>query len=132
MMQEIMREHKILPFYMTYPLIQEEDNSEVWKDVEYLQQMYPVGAKIIQNEINKVINLYDYRGSLIYDEFPDRFLLYKLGNEVLESLKRNRDMYMDNKQYQILLEWDGIEEFIMVLLFYEILKRRHQNHLISF
>lgn len=128
----MMKEHRILPFYMSYPLIGEEDNREIWKDVEYLQQMYPVGAKIIQNEINKTINLYDYRGSLIYDEYPDRFLLYRLGNEVLESLKRNREIYSDNKQYQMLLQWDGIEELIMVLLFYEILKRRHQGHLISF
>ena len=131
-MQDIMKERTVLPFYMTYPFMQDEDNSEVWKDVEYLQQMYPMGAKIIQNEINKIINLYDYRGSLIYDEYPDRFLLYRLGNEVIESLKRNRSMSMENQQYQMLLVWDGMEEFVMVLLFYEILKRRHQNHLISF
>lgn len=119
-----MNEHRILPFYMTYPLMEQEDSGDMWKDLEYLQQMYPLGAKIIQNEINKIINLYDYRGSIIYDEYPDRFLLYRLGREVLDSLKRNREMYSDNKQYQMLLEWDGIEEFVVVLLFYEILDRK--------
>ena len=122
-----MSEHKILPFYMTYPLTgQDGDDSVMWKDLEYLQQMYPVGAKILQNEINKSINRYDYRGSMIYDEYPDRLLLSKMCGEVLDSLRKNKDQYKDNKQYLMLLEWDGIEEYVMVLLFYEILKRRHR------
>lgn len=124
-----MKEHRILPFYMTYPVsFDSADNHEMLKDLEYLQQMYPGGAKLLQNEINKSINMYDYRGSMIYDEYPDRFLLYKMGEEILESLRRNKEQYEDNRQYLMLLEWDGIEEFILVLLFYEILKRRHYNH----
>lgn len=127
-----MKEHKILPFYMTYPLsFTSPDNQEMLKDLEYLQQMYPKGAKMLQNEINKSINVYDYRGSMIYDEYPDRFLLYKMGREVLESLRRDKEKHKDDKQYLMLLEWDGIEEFIMVLLFYEILKRRHYNHMVE-
>lgn len=123
-----MSEHKILPFYMTYPLMDQEDGqSRMWKDLEYLQQLYPMGAKILQNEINKSINRYDYRGSMIYDEYPDRLLLYQMGQEVLAALKRNRKKYQNNKQYLMLLEWDGMEEYVMVLLFYEILKRRHRN-----
>lgn len=127
-----MKEHTILPFYMSYPPMGEADHTQIWKDLDYLQQMYPIGAKIIQNEINKIINLYDYRGSMIYDQYPDRFLLYKLGKEVQSSLQKNKESYRDDRQYQMLLEWDGIEEFIMVLLFYEILKRRYQGSLISF
>ncbi|MBR1691559.1 MAG: hypothetical protein IJ711_02160 [Lachnospiraceae bacterium] len=123
-----MNEHKILPFYMTYPLMEQGDEKgAMWKDLEYLQQMYPMGAKILQNEINKCINKYDYRGSMIYDEYPDRLLLYKIGQEVLSSLRRNKDQHQGDAQYLMLLEWDGIEEFVMVLLFYEILRRRHRN-----
>lgn len=123
-----MKNHKILPFYMTYPLsFGTDDNREMLKDLEYMQQMYPEGAKLLQSEINKSMNIYDYRGSMIYDEYPDRFLLYKMGNEILDSLKRNKEKYQDDKQYMMLLEWEGIEEFIMVLLFYEILKRRHKG-----
>lgn len=127
-----MSEHKILPFYMTYPLMeQEEEQKSMWKDLEYLQQLYPKGAKILQNEINKLINRYDYRGSMIYDEYPDRQLLYQLGQEVLSGILQSRRKYKDNKQVLMMLEWEGLEEYVMVLLFYEIIKRRHQNQFMA-
>ncbi|MBO6015775.1 MAG: hypothetical protein J6P60_04215 [Lachnospiraceae bacterium] len=123
-----MSKRNILPFYMTYPPTGPDgQESTMWEDLEYLQQMYPMGAKIVQNEINKTINTYDYRGSLIYDQYPDRRMLYKIAGEVLTSMRENRVKYQGNRQYLMLLEWEGIEEFITVLLFYEILRRRHHN-----
>ena len=51
-----MYEHKILPFYMAYPLpmyYQEEDT--VIRDLEYLQQMYPAEAKKYQKIIASIL-----------------------------------------------------------------------------
>ena len=74
-----MYERKILPFYMTYPLpmyYQEEDS--IIRDLEYLQQMYPSEAKRYQKTISDILDKLDYEGSMIYDEYPDKWQIYKL------------------------------------------------------
>ena len=84
-----MYERKILPFYMTYPLpmyYQEEDS--IIRDLEYLQQMYPKEARKYQKLIASVLDKLDYEGSLIYDEYPDRWQLYKLSMDILDRIKR--------------------------------------------
>lgn len=124
-----MNNRKILPFYMSYPLpIAFEDDREMVKDLEYLQQMYPLGAKKLLAEINKALSIMDYEGSMIYDQYPDRFGLYKMGKDILENLRINPNMGKNDEQLAKLLEWDGIEDLILVILFAEILKRRHQNN----
>lgn len=126
-----MYERKILPFYMTYPLpmyYQEEDS--IIRDLEYLQQMYPTEAKKYQKIIASILDKLDYEGSMIYDEYPDRWQLYKLSMDILERIKReegkekgeneeNRDASNE--------KWEWIGDMIQILLFYEIYKRRHNK-----
>lgn len=124
-----MKDQKILPFYMSYPLpIAFEDDRDMVKDLEYLQQMYPMGAKKLLVEVNKALSILDYEGSMIYDQYPDRFMLYKMGKDILESLRKNPANKKEDEQLVKLLEWDGIDELILVILFFELLKRRHQNN----
>ncbi|MBD5465694.1 MAG: hypothetical protein HDR22_07735 [Lachnospiraceae bacterium] len=123
-----MKDQKILPFYMSYPLpIAFEDDRDMVKDLEYLQQMYPMGAKKLLAEVNKALSILDYEGSMIYDQYPDRFMLYKMGKDILESLRKNPTNKKEDEQLAKLLQWDGIDELILVILFFELLKRRHQN-----
>ena len=68
-----MNQSRILPFYMAYPLplyYQQEDS--VTRDLEYLQQMYPVQARKYQKIIAETLYCMDYEGSMIYDEYPDK------------------------------------------------------------
>ncbi len=119
---------RILPFYMAYPLplyYQEEDT--ITRDLEYLQQLYPAEAKKYQKIIVDILNTMDYEGSCIYDEYPDKWQLYRLTQAVMDKVKRmnsedNKDNSGDEKN------WEWTEEFIQVLLYYEIYKKRHANH----
>ncbi len=123
-----MKNQKILPFYMSYPLpIAFEDDRDMVKDLEYLQQMYPIGSKRLLAEVNKALSILDHEGSMIYDQYPDRFMLYKMGKDILESLRKNPVKEKEDEQLAKLLAWDGIDELILVILFFEVLKRRHQN-----
>ena len=84
-----MDNHRILPFYMTYPLplfYQEED--KVQRDLEYLQQMYPAEAKRYQKIIAAMLDKIDYDGSMIYDEYPDRMRMYSLTQDIVNQIKR--------------------------------------------
>ena len=92
-----MDNHRILPFYMTYPLplfYQEED--KVQRDLEYLQQMYPTEAKRYQRIIVSMLDKIDYEGSMIYDEYPDRMRLYSLAQDIVNQIKREESMERNN------------------------------------
>lgn len=143
-----MNQSRILPFYMAYPLpmyYQEEDT--VTRDLEYLQQMYPSEAKRYQKIIAEILNQIDYEGSCIYDEYPDRWQLYRLTQTVMDKIKRmeRSENSMGNKAHGSENDsadgvgenaafaaaerpWGQIEELVQVLLYYEIYKKRHANH----
>ena len=122
-----MYERKILPFYMTYPLpmyYQEEDS--IIRDLEYLQQMYPSEAKKYQKVIAGILDKLDYEGSMIYDEYPDTWQLYKLCRVILDRIKRAEEK--DAPEVEIPAEkWEWIGDLVQILLFYEIYKRRHNS-----
>lgn len=124
-----MYERKILPFYMTYPLpmyYQEEDS--IIRDLEYLQQMYPAEAKKYQKLIASILDKLDYEGSLIYDEYPDRWQLYKLSTDILNRIKSQEakeEGGIDKEEADEKWEWIG--DLIQILMFYEIYKRRHNT-----
>lgn len=86
---ERMNQSRILPFYMAYPLplyYQEEDT--VTRDLEYLQQMYPMEAKKYQKIIAETLDRLDYEGSMIYDEYPDRWQIYRLTQVIVDKIKK--------------------------------------------
>lgn len=124
-----MHERKILPFYMTYPLpmyYQEEDS--IIRDLEYLQQMYPKEARKYQKLIASILDKLDYDGSLIYDEYPDRWQLYKLSMDILDRIKR-QEIKEDGSvgKEESPEKWEWIGDLVQILLFYEIYKRRHNS-----
>ncbi|MDD6491578.1 MAG: hypothetical protein PUG54_05020 [Firmicutes bacterium] len=122
-----MYERKILPFYMTYPLpmyYQEEDS--IIRDLEYLQQMYPSEAKRYQKIISDILDKLDYEGSMIYDEYPDKWQLYKLSRDILDRIKREEKQ--KNPDQDVPEEkWEWLGDMVQILLFYEIYKRRHNT-----
>ena len=125
-----MEDRRILPFYMTYPLpiyYQEEDT--IMRDLEYLQQMYPSEAKRYQKIIASVLDRIDYEGSMIYDEYPDRWQLYKLSMEITDRIKREDIMEGETGEGNPMSEERGkwLGDMIQILLFYEIYKRRHNR-----
>ncbi len=118
-----MNQSRILPFYMTYPLplyYQQEDT--VTRDLEYLQQMYPAEAKKYQKVIIETLDHIDYEGSMIYDEYPDKWQIYRLTQIIVDKIKEAEKEEAQDKN------WEWTTEFIQVLLAYEIYRKRHSNH----
>ena len=129
-----MNQSRILPFYMTYPLpMYYEEEDTVTRDLEYLQQMYPMEAKRYQKIIVEMLNQMDYEGSMIYDEYPDKWQLYRLTQIIMDKIKRMDSMEQDKNEGNETdkmtgKSWEQIEELVQVLLYYEIYKKRHANH----
>lgn len=121
-----MAEKRILPFYMTYPtsLIQTDENQMI-KDLEYFQQLYPVQAKLLRGEIRKVIDIMDYEGSVIYDEYPDQFAMRKLTMDILNQVRlrqnENRD---ENRELSKVLSYENILDYAYLIVLHEVFRRR--------
>lgn len=100
---------------MTYPMplfYQEQDT--VTRDLEYLQEMYPVEAKKYQKVIAEILDRLDYEGSMLYDEYPDKWQIYRLTQITVDKLKGSGGE-------------EPAADLVQVLLCYEIYKRRHAN-----
>lgn len=119
-----MRQSRILPFYMAYPMplfYQEEDT--VMRDLEYLRELYPAEAKKYQKVIVDVLDRLDYEGSMIYDEYPDRWQIYRLTRIIVDRIKEQAA----EETGESAKSPAGVEELVQVLLCGEIYRRRHSN-----
>lgn len=118
-------QRRVLPFYLSYstPYFMKEEDS-VLRDLEYLQEMYPKQAKDLQKRIAAVLDKLDYEGSMLYDEYPDKWQLYRLTDTVVGMLQREEDE--KEAPEQITEEkWEWIKDMVQLVLYYEIYKRRH-------
>lgn len=118
-------DRRILPYYMTCPGpygTRREDT--VIRDMEYLQQMYPVQVRRYQRRVAEILDKMDYEGSMIYDEYPDRFSLERVARSMTgilqnEEQEENPDQAMSPER----LQW--LQDLVQVLLYNEVYKRRH-------
>ena len=122
------------PFYVSYPQYQDWNRlseDRVLEDLEYLQQMYPAYSKKYQVKINNILDRMDYDGSMIYDQYPDRWQLERLIKSVMTAIKaeeKSNDSTEDNiSDLDKENKWAWIQELATVLLYYEILKRRRKK-----
>lgn len=132
-------EHK-LPYYMAYPMDLEEYGEEKKKrhDVEYMKSIYPMSAKRILPYVEEECDRMEYEGSMIYDESPDRLLLYLMAGRIYDQMKEG-----EKKEIEIEMEKEQLEaqkykekrkareqsvmDLIEILLYQEIVQRRYQH-----
>lgn len=93
------------------------------RDLEYLQEMYPAEAKKYRKVIVDVLDRLDYEGSMIYDEYPDRWQIYRLTQIIVGRIKEQAASETTGNAESPA----GIEELVQVLLCGEIYRRRHSN-----
>lgn len=113
-----------LPFYMTYSgYLSSAQESAALQDLEYLQQTYPHDVKSYQSRIAEILDKLDYEGSMIYDEYPDRYTLQRLANSIVQII-RQEEQGEDGEQRDS-EKWTWLTSIVQVLLCNEIYKRRH-------
>ena len=87
------------------------DEKEILNDLEYLQQTYPGEVRRCQRRIAEILDKYDYEGSMIYDEYPDRLSLFRIADTISTILEQEAEKVS--------------KDLIHVLVCNEIYKRRH-------
>lgn len=121
-----------LPFFMAYPdylkgtgLMQEKD---LWKDMEYLRQMYPTKLRKYEKRVEDILDKIDYEGSMIYDEYPDKLGLQMLSRAVAKELDRSAPDEMTETMEQGCREdRETLQALTQVLVCQEICRRRSKK-----
>ncbi len=112
-----------LPFYMSYPVkYPYNQENKAARDIEYLREMYPAEAKRLLGRISEILDRMDYEESMIYDEYPDRWQLYRLAESIVKILKNESEEQGEEVTPE---KWEWISDMVQVLLFDEIFNRRH-------
>ena len=114
-----------LPFFMAHPgYLGAEQEKALLQDMEYFQQTYPNEVKQYMRKVAETLDKFDYEGSMIYDEYPDRYSLQRLARTIVQILKRE-EQNMPEEQRTADDKWIWLEDMMQVLLCNEIYKRRH-------
>ena len=129
-------EHK-LPYYMAYPMDLKEYGEEKRdrRDVEYMKSMYPMSAKKILPYVEEECDRMEYEGSMIYDEYPDRLLLYLMAGRIYDRMKEGekKEISMEIEKEQVETQElkrkkkdreETLMDLVQILLYQEIVQRR--------
>ena len=105
------------PFYASYanPLLYRGEKEQE-EEFSLMKSYYPETARRIQEKVEEECDLLDYEGSRLYDEYPDRYMLYHLGKKIMDEVKAGSGVEAMS---------DGLlGDLVEVLLFHEISRRR--------
>lgn len=129
-------EHK-LPYYMAYPMDLKEYGEEKRdrRDVDYMKSIYPMSAKKILPHVEEECDRMEYEGSMIYDEYPDRLLLYMMAGRIYDRMKEGekKEIAMEIEKEQVETQdlkrkkrdrEETIMDLVQILLYQEIVQRR--------
>ena len=92
------------------------EEREQEREFDLMKSYYPETARRIQEKVEEECDLQDYEGSRLYDECPDRFMLYHICSQVKEELSSDTSAQ----------EMPGsfLDDLIEVLVYQEISRRR--------
>lgn len=108
---------KFLPFYLTYasPALYSGERMQE-REFALMKSYFPDTALKVQEKVEEECELLDYEGSRLYDEYPDRFMLYHICSQVKD------EMASDASAQEI--PGNFLDDLIEVLVYQEISRRR--------
>ena len=109
---------KNMPLFLAYPGFHTWEQEQAQeREVRLLKSFYPETASKAQKLVERECDRMEYDGSMMYDEYPDKFMMehicQKIEDELLDS-----DIQMQEKRDS------GLSELIRVLFFNEMYRRR--------
>ena len=76
-----------MPFYMSYPMQNLYlTEMEYEKDMERMKELYPREIKRLVEAVEEECDKMEYEGSLMFDEYPDRFMMQQIAERIYEKM----------------------------------------------
>lgn len=112
---------KYFPFYVAHanPFLY---NGEKIQEDEYrlMKNYYPVASQTIQQRVEEECEALDYEGSRMYDEYPDKFMLYHTCQNIRNDVEAEVEAQGISGPF--------LDELIQVLFYHEMTRRRCRRH----
>ncbi|RST79689.1 hypothetical protein C6W64_012630 [Blautia sp. SG-772] len=134
-----MRYEQPIPFYMAYPFLLPLDQEQAQeKDLQVMKSFYSRRAARIQEKVDRECDRMEYDGSMMFDEYPDKFMMEhlcrKIEQEVLKEEEGNTSVLIIEETCQggqgscgNRREEEGLRDLIGVILFNEMFRRRSRH-----
>ena len=134
-----MRYEQPIPFYMAYPFLLPLDQEQAQeKDLQVMKSFYSRRAARIQEKADRECDWMEYDGSMMFDEYPDKFMMEhlcrKIEQEVLKEEEGNTSVLIIEETCQggqgscgNKREEEGLRDLIGVILFNEMFRRRSRH-----
>ena len=81
-----------------------------------MKSFYPETARKIQNIVETECEILDYEGSRLYDEYPDKYMMRRLSDQIREQVSGELSVQG--------IPHGNLDELVQVLLYQEISRRR--------
>ena len=109
------------PFYvaMVNPLYMNDEKIQE-SEFQLMKSYYPGLARIVQERVEEECEYMDYEGSRMYDEYPDKFMLYHTCQKIRKDVEPEVQAQDVPGRF--------LDELIQVLLYQEIGRRRCRRH----
>ena len=109
------------PFYAAYstPLLYEGERMQE-QEFNLMKSYYPQTVQRIQEQVEEECDLLDDEGSRLYDEYPDKYMLYHLSCKIKENLQPEMNSQAIRESF--------LDELVQVMLYQEISRRRCRRH----
>ena len=111
-----------------------------WNDYEYFLRMLPVLAREIWAAADAILDRYEFEGSSMYAEYPDKTAIFKIVEMIYDKLKYYENNRTENKMdgtegknyYYVSKEEQGINtplrDLIFVMVSWNMAFRRQRYH----
>lgn len=109
------------PFHAAYsnPFMYEGERMQE-EEFKLMKSYYPQTVQRIQERVEEECDLLDYEGGRLYDEYPDKYMLYHLSSRIKESIQPELSSEAVRESF--------LDELIQVMLYQEISRRRCRRH----
>ena len=86
------------------------------REFALMKSFYPETARKIQQKVEEECQLLDYEGSRLYDEYPDKFMMYRLFSHIKKDIQGELETQEISDAF--------LDDLIQVILYQEISRRR--------
>ncbi|NCB92195.1 MAG: hypothetical protein EOM40_06430 [Clostridia bacterium] len=123
-----------LPFYMAYPyLLTIEPGRDQERDLQVMRSYYSRRAAKIQEKVDRECDRMEYDGSMMFDEYPDKFMMEhlcrKIEKEIIDE-EGSEPVQGDGMEGAVNIQASpnckdcDLRDLIGVILFNEMYRRR--------
>ena len=112
-----------------YPLYGYDNCEDADRDMEYMRQLYPYTARLIQKEINNECDQMEYDGSLMFDEYPDKVSLDRIIDRIYDKVKNIEEepqVEMNSLYHNPRRRSNYLRDIVSLILLNELFDRRRR------